>query len=150
MLLGLVKPSGGEAHVLGKPIGDCATRSRIGFLPEHFRFYDWLTAVELLRVHGRLYGITNNVLSRRIPEMLDTVGLTSHRDRQIRSYSKGMLQRVGLAQALINQPDLVFLDEPTSGLDPVGRRLVRDLIKVQRDRGARPRASSRAATSRRS
>ena len=136
MLLGLATPSSGSASVLGKPAGDRAVRERIGFLPEHFRFYDWLTAEELLRVHGQLYGLSNSALQERIPRMLDTVGLAPHRDRQVRKFSKGMLQRIGLAQALLNEPDLLFLDEPTSGLDPVGRRLVRDIIRVQRERGA--------------
>jgi ABC-2 type transport system ATP-binding protein len=136
MLLNLVKPTAGEAQLLGRPIGHRKTRARIGFLPEHFRFYDWLTAVELLRLHGRLYGIPAPALNHRVNAMLDTVGLTQHRNRQLRHFSKGMLQRIGIAQALINQPDLLFLDEPTSGLDPVGRRLVRDIIKAQRDRGA--------------
>lgn len=136
MLLNLVEPTGGEAQLLGRPIGHRKTRARIGFLPEHFRFYDWLTAVELLRLHGRLYGISAPELNHRINAMLDTVGLTQHRSRQLRHFSKGMLQRIGIAQALINHPELLFLDEPTSGLDPVGRRLVRDVIKTQRDRGA--------------
>ena len=136
MLLGLIKPTGGSAMVLGEPAGDRPIRSRIGFLPEHFRFYDWLTSTELLRLHGELYGMSVNCLRERIPTILDTVGLTPHRDKQLRHFSKGMLQRIGLAQALLNRPDLLFLDEPTSGLDPVGRRLVRDIIKSERDRGA--------------
>jgi ABC-2 type transport system ATP-binding protein len=136
MLLGLVSPISGEAEILGRALGDVATRSKIGFLPEHFRFYDWLTATELLRLHGRLYGMSHATLKQRIPELLDRVGLTPHCGKQLRDFSKGMLQRIGLAQALLNQPDLIFLDEPTSGLDPVGRRLVRDIIKAQRDRGA--------------
>ncbi len=136
MLLNLVKATSGDAQILGRPVGDRKTRARIGFLPEHFRFYDWLTAAELLRLHGRLYGIPSADLERRVDAMLDTVGLTQHRNRQLQHFSKGMLQRIGLAQALINEPELLFLDEPTSGLDPVGRRLVRDVIKAQRDRGA--------------
>ncbi|MBV9670760.1 MAG: ABC transporter ATP-binding protein, partial [Acidobacteriales bacterium] len=136
MLLGLVAPSAGSAQVLGKPAGDRETRARIGFLPEHFRFYDWFTPAELLRVHGRLYGIPETALRERIPAMLEIVGLTPHSDKQLRHFSKGMLQRIGLAQAILNEPDLLFLDEPTSGLDPVGRRLVRDVIRAQRDRGA--------------
>ncbi|HEX4170558.1 MAG TPA: ABC transporter ATP-binding protein [Bryobacteraceae bacterium] len=135
MLLGLVKPTSGEATVLGRPLTDRVTRAKIGFLPEHFRFYDWLTPAELLHVHGRLYGMAPETLRQRIPQLLATVGLTPHRDKQLRRFSKGMLQRIGLAQALINNPELLFLDEPTSGLDPVGRRLVRDLIGAQRKRG---------------
>jgi ABC-2 type transport system ATP-binding protein len=136
MLLGLVFPTSGEATILGCPVGNVQTRSRVGFLPEHFRFYDWLTATELLKLHGRLYGMSRGALAKRIPELLDMVGLTPHRGKQLRDFSKGMLQRIGLAQALLNEPDLIFLDEPTSGLDPIGRRLVRDIIKAQRDRGA--------------
>lgn len=136
MLLNLVSPTSGEAQILGRPAGDRKTRARIGFLPEHFRFYDWLTADELLRLHGRLYGIPTAELDRRVIAMLDTVGLAQHRNRQLRHFSKGMLQRIGLAQALMNEPDLLFLDEPTSGLDPVGRRLVRDIIRKQREHGA--------------
>ena len=136
MLLGLVFPTSGEAEILGHPAGDVKTRSKVGFLPEHFRFYDWLTPAELLKLHGRLYGMSRTVLRERVPALLGLVGLTPHRDKRLRDFSKGMLQRIGLAQALLNEPDLIFLDEPTSGLDPFGRRLVRDIIKGQRDRGA--------------
>jgi len=135
MLLGLVSPTGGEATALGAPAGEVNVRRRMGFLPEHFRFYDWLSAEELLRLHGRLYGMSRSRLSERVPILLDLVGLTPHRDKRLRDFSKGMLQRIGLAQALLNDPELIFLDEPTSGLDPVGRRLVRDIIKDQRRRG---------------
>ncbi|MBV9625681.1 MAG: ABC transporter ATP-binding protein [Acidobacteria bacterium] len=136
MLLGLVHPSKGQARILGKPIGDVTTRRRIGFLPEHFRFYDWLTPAELLTLHGRLHGMSRAALRQSIPALLDLVGLTPHGEKHLRNFSKGMLQRIGLAQALLNQPELIFLDEPTSGLDPMGRRLVRDIIRAQRDRGA--------------
>lgn len=136
MLLGLVKPTSGEASLLGAPAGDVETRRKIGFLPEHFRFYDWLTPGELLRLHGRLCGMTGKMLDARVPEMLDLVGLGPHRDKRVHDFSKGMMQRIGLAQALIHEPEIVFLDEPTSGLDPMGRRLVRDVIRAQSDRGA--------------
>jgi ABC-2 type transport system ATP-binding protein len=136
MLLGLVFPTSGEAQILGCPVGDVKIRSKVGFLPEHFRFYDWLTPTELLKLHGRLYGMSHSKLRERVPVLLDLVGLTPHRHKRLRDFSKGMLQRIGLAQALLNEPDLIFLDEPTSGLDPVGRRLVRDIIKAQCDRGA--------------
>jgi len=136
MLLGLVRPTSGEATVLGAPVGDVEVRRRIGFLPEDFRFYDWLTAAELLQLHGRLCGMTAAQLRTRVPAMLDLVELAEHRDRRLRGFSKGMLQRIGLAQALIHEPDLVFLDEPTSGLDPMGRRLVRDILRAERARGA--------------
>jgi ABC-2 type transport system ATP-binding protein len=136
MLLGLVKPSGGEAFVLGAPAGDVEIRRKIGFLPEDFRFYQWLTAAELLDLHGRLSGVPAGELRDRVPALLDLVGLTPHRDKRVQNFSKGMLQRIGLAQALIHEPELIFLDEPPSGLDPMGRRLVRDIIRAQRDRGA--------------
>jgi ABC-2 type transport system ATP-binding protein len=136
MLLGLVKPSSGQAFVLGAPSDDVEVRRKIGFLPEDFRFYTWLTAAELLKLHGRLCGMAASRLRERVPALLDLVGLTPHREKRLRDFSKGMLQRIGLAQALIHEPELVFLDEPTSGLDPMGRRLVRDVIRAERGRGA--------------
>jgi ABC-2 type transport system ATP-binding protein len=135
LLLGLLEPSGGSGEVLGAPLGERRARARIGFLPEHFRFHSCLTGRELLRFHGRLHGMRGAVLERRIDELLVRVDLTDAEDRPLREYSKGMTQRVGLAQALINDPALVFLDEPTSGLDPLGRLLVRDIIQELRDRG---------------
>ncbi len=135
MLLGLVAPTSGGGSLLGAPLGHQATRGRVGFLPEHFRFHDWLTGQEFLTLHGRLHGLNGVALRKRIDDLLERVGLSPFRHKQLRTYSKGMLQRVGLAQALVNKPDLVFLDEPTSGLDPVGRRLVRDLIRELRDSG---------------
>jgi ABC-2 type transport system ATP-binding protein len=136
MMLGLIAPTQGQAFVLGSPAGDVSARRKIGFLPEHFRFYEWLTASELLSVHGRLYSMPKSRLGERIPELLNKVGLWPHREKRVRDFSKGMMQRLGLAQALLNEPELIFLDEPTSGLDPAGRKLVRDIIKGQRDRGA--------------
>jgi ABC-2 type transport system ATP-binding protein len=136
MLLGLVHPSGGRASVLGAPLGQVEARRKIGFLPEDFRFYEWLTAAELLHLHGRLCGMPAGKLRERVPALLDLVGLTPHADKRLQAFSKGMLQRIGLAQALIHEPELIFLDEPTSGLDPMGRRLVRDIIRAQRERGA--------------
>jgi ABC-2 type transport system ATP-binding protein len=136
MLLGLVNPSGGEAFVLGAPSGDVEVRRKIGFLPEDFRFYQWLTATELLEFHGRLCGMDTARLQERVPYLLDLVGLAPHRTKRLQGFSKGMVQRIGLAQALIHEPEVIFLDEPTSGLDPMGRRLVRDIIRAQRDRGA--------------
>ena len=136
MLLGLVKPTGGEALVLGAPSGSVDIRRKIGFLPEDFRFYTWLTASELLELHGRLCGMSALRLAERIPALLELVGLTPHREKRLREFSKGMSQRIGLAQALIHDPELIFLDEPTSGLDPMGRRLVRDVVRAQRERGA--------------
>jgi ABC-2 type transport system ATP-binding protein len=135
MLLALVEPTSGTGRVLGAPLGDRAARARIGFLPEHFRFHETLTAIELLRFHGRLYGLRGISLDARIDRLLTRVDLVDAADRPLRGYSKGMLQRVGLAQALLNDPQLVFLDEPTSGLDPLGRLLVRDIIAELRADG---------------
>ena len=135
MLLALVEPTGGTGTVLGAPIGERASRARIGFLPEHFRFHDYLTGRELLRFHGRLHGRGGISLEARIEELLARVDLLDAENRPLHEYSKGMLQRAGLAQALVNEPELVFLDEPTSGLDPLGRLLVRDVIADLRSRG---------------
>lgn len=135
MLLGLISPSSGSAKVLGAPINDVGVRARIGFLPEHFRFHDWLTAKEFLELHGVLYHMPKAHIQAKVLQLLDLVNLTNHADKRLRTYSKGMLQRVGLAQALLNDPELVLLDEPTSGLDPGGRRLVRDIIADLRDGG---------------
>jgi ABC-2 type transport system ATP-binding protein len=135
MLLDLVRPSGGVATVLGAPAGDVEVRRKIGFLPEDFRFYEWLTPSELLHLHGRLCGIPAAKLRDRVPSLIDLVGLTPHRNKRLQDFSKGMLQRIGLAQALVHEPELIFLDEPTSGLDPMGRHLVRDIIRSQRERG---------------
>jgi ABC-2 type transport system ATP-binding protein len=121
--------------MLGAPLGDRAVRARVGFLPEHFRFHDCLSGRELLRLHGRLCGLRGAPLEKRIDDLMARVDLLDAEDRPLREYSKGMMQRAGLAQALINEPQLVFLDEPTSGLDPLGRLLVRDIIEEQRARG---------------
>ncbi len=135
MLLGLAKPTSGEARLLGQPIGDPQSRSRVGFLPEHFRFHDWLTGVEFLDLHAQLYGLPESNRQQRALALLKRVGLEEHAQKKLHGYSKGMLQRIGLAQALLNQPAIVFLDEPTSGLDPVGRILVRDIIHELRAGG---------------
>jgi len=139
MLLSLIAPTAGQAMLLGVPLNESerirSVRARVGFLPEHFHFHDWLTAAEFLEFHGELYGMPSAALHQRVSELLELVGLTAFRDKQLRTFSKGMLQRIGLAQALLNRPDLVFLDEPTSGLDPVGRRLVRDIIHDLRRQG---------------
>jgi len=136
LLLQLVFPTGGRAEILGRPAGDVSVRRRIGYLPENPYFYDHLTAVELLDYFGRLLGIGAADRAARIPRLLDQVGLGAERRLALRRCSKGMLQRVGLAQALLNEPEVVFLDEPMSGLDPIGRRMVRELILGLRDRGA--------------
>jgi ABC-2 type transport system ATP-binding protein len=135
MLLTLTAPTSGEGLLFGASLTDPQVRGRVGFLPEHFRFHDWLKAVEFLQLHADLYHIPRDLARQRIGELLELVGLTQHADKKLHDFSKGMLQRIGLAQALLNQPDLVILDEPTSGLDPVGRRLVRDIIRDLRERG---------------
>ena len=135
LLLGLIDPTGGAGTVLGAPLGTRGTRSKVGFLPEHFRFHDCLTGRELLRIHGRLFGLRGAPLEARIDALLARVALTEAADRRLQTYSKGMIQRAGLAQALVNSPELVFLDEPTSGLDPLGRVLVRSIIEELRAAG---------------
>ena len=135
MLLGLVEPTSGSGRVLGAPLGDRAIRARLGFLPEHFRFQDWLTGRELLKFHARLLGGGGREWEARADALLMRVDLLDAANRPIRTYSKGMMQRVGLAQALLGEPELVFLDEPTSGLDPLGRLLVRDVIHDLKARG---------------
>jgi ABC-2 type transport system ATP-binding protein len=135
MLLGLIKPTGGDGRVLGASLGDHEARRRIGFLPEHFRFHEWLTAQEFLTLHADLYHMEREHIGRRIPELLELVELKAHAHRKLRTFSKGMLQRIGLAQALLNDPEVVYLDEPTSGLDPMGRRMVRDITRDLRAKG---------------
>ncbi len=135
MFLGLARPTAGTCMVLDHSPADWRPRARVGFLPEHFRFQEWLRAAEFLQVHARLYGMESTVIRRRVPELLELVGLARHAGKPLGEFSKGMLQRIGLAQALLNNPDLVFLDEPTSGLDPLGRRLVRDVIHNLRGQG---------------
>jgi ABC-2 type transport system ATP-binding protein len=136
LLLGLVAPTSGDGTVLGAPLGDTQARARMGFLPEHFRFHDCLNAREFLYFHGRLLGLPTRGLDTRIEALLLRVGLEDAAHRPLRTYSKGMTQRAGLAQALLGRPELVFLDEPTSGLDPLGRLLVRDVIEELRADGA--------------
>lgn len=129
ILTGLVRATSGDARIFGSPVADVAVRRRLGYLPEHFRFHTWLTGNELLEFHGRLAGLSGEERRRRTPQALKRVGLAGWGEARLGSYSKGMTQRIGLAQALIHSPDLVLLDEPTSALDPVGRRDVRDLVR---------------------
>jgi ABC-2 type transport system ATP-binding protein len=128
LLLGLATPSEGEARVFGQPPESLEARRRVGFLPENPYFYGFLSGDETLRFYGKLCGVTGARLEKRIAELIELVGLQSGRERPLRSYSKGMLQRIGLAQALIHDPDLLFLDEPTAGVDPLGSSQIRDLI----------------------
>ena len=135
VLMQLLYPTSGAARILGRPVGDLSVKQRVGFLPENPYFYDHLTAEELLRYFGRLFGLRGTDLTTRVARVLDDVGIGAERRLRLRQYSKGMVQRVGLAQALLNEPDVVFLDEPMSGLDPLGRRHVRQLMLRLRDRG---------------
>ncbi len=135
VLTGLVLPTAGEAWVSDIPVSDPNSRARLGFLPEGTFFHDYLSGREFLDFHGALLGLPKEVRRERIPKLLERVGLAAAAERQIRRYSKGMRQRVGLAQALISDPDLVILDEPMSGLDPLGRKDVRDVILSLRDEG---------------
>jgi ABC-2 type transport system ATP-binding protein len=135
LLMQLIYPTSGVARILGKPVGDVGVRQRIGFLAENPYFYDYLTAEEVLGYFARLFGYRGADVTAHVTRVLDEVGIAAERRMRLRGYSKGMLQRVGLAQALINDPELVFLDEPMSGLDPIGRRQVRDLILRLKQRG---------------
>ncbi len=135
LLMQLMYPSSGRAEILGRPVGDVEVRRRIGYLPENPYFYDYLTAEELLEYFAGLFGYPAAERRRRAASLLDTVGIGAERRLQLRKFSKGMIQRVGIAQALINDPDVVFFDEPMSGLDPLGRREIRQLILQLRDRG---------------
>jgi ABC-2 type transport system ATP-binding protein len=135
ILMGLVQADSGEARILGYPLSDPAWRHRIGYLPEHPYLYDYLTPLEYLDYVGRLFALPSSVRRARARELLDLLGLTASADLPMRRFSKGMMQRAGLAQALMNDPEVVFLDEPMSGLDPLGRRLVRDVILDLKERG---------------
>lgn len=136
-LLGIARPTAGTGSLLGKPLGDRRIKHRVGYLPENPYFYDFLTGWEFLQYTAGLFGISRSVQKQRITELLDLVGLSQStaRKKQLRKYSKGMLQRVGMAQALINDPEVVFLDEPMSGLDPMGRYQIREIILALKDQG---------------
>ena len=135
LLMQLLYPTRGTARILGRPVGDVSVRQRIGFLAENPYYYDYLTAEELLSYFAKLFGYHGADVTTRVARVLDEAGLGAERRMRLRQFSKGMLQRVGLAQALINDPEVVFLDEPMSGLDPLGRKRVRDLILRLRARG---------------
>ena len=135
LLMQLLYPTAGAARILGRPAGDADVRQRVGFLAENPYYYDYLTAEELLSYFARLFGYRGTEVATRVTRVLDEVGVGQERRMRLRRFSKGMIQRVGLAQALLNDPDVVFLDEPMSGLDPLGRRQVRDLILALRARG---------------
>jgi ABC-2 type transport system ATP-binding protein len=135
LLVGLLRPDRGEGWILGEPLAARAWRYRVGYLPEHPYLYDYLTPAEYLDYVGRLFGLTSKARRERSAELLALVGLERSAGLPMRRFSKGMVQRAGLAQALLNDPELLVLDEPMSGLDPIGRRLVRDLIVAQRKAG---------------
>ena len=135
MLMGLVFPTAGSARILGMDVNDPQVKAQIGFLPEQPYFYDYLTAQELLEYYGRLSGVVDKYLSKRVENVLARVGLADAADVQLRKFSKGMLQRVGIAQAILHDPKVVFFDEPMSGLDPMGRREVRDLMQQLKREG---------------
>ncbi|MQA86512.1 MAG: ATP-binding cassette domain-containing protein [Streptosporangiales bacterium] len=135
ILVGLARQTGGQAQIFGRAPSHLAARRRIGYLPEHFRFQEWATGYEMLDFHGRLAGMDAAERRERIPQVLEQVGLAGRGGEAIRRYSKGMTQRIGLAQAILHRPDLVLLDEPTSALDPVGRREVRLLVRALADDG---------------
>jgi ABC-2 type transport system ATP-binding protein len=136
-LLGIVRPTSGRATLLGEPLGNRIVKQRIGYLPENPYFYDYLTGWEFLKFSAGLFGVPRSIQKKRIPELLDLVGLaqSAAKKKQLQQYSKGMLQRIGMAQALINDPDLVFLDEPMSGLDPLGRFQIREIILSLKSQG---------------
>jgi ABC-2 type transport system ATP-binding protein len=136
LLLGLIFATRGNASVLGEPAGSTRINEKIGFLPEESYLYRFLNGEETLKFYGRLFKIPSKELKRRVPTLLDTVGLDEKaRKRKLREYSKGMARRIGLAQALINNPDLILLDEPTTGLDPIGTREMKDLILSLKNQG---------------
>ncbi len=135
MAMSLIQPTAGSVRLFGRPAEDAAVRQHIGYLPEHPYFYDYLTAFEVVDFYGKLFRIPRKVRHPRVDQLLDRVGLGHAKHRRLRGFSKGMLQRVGIAQALVNDPRLVVMDEPMSGLDPVGRHEVRELIAALRAEG---------------
>lgn len=135
MLVGLISPSGGNATLLGHPIGSLEAKSQIGYLPELYRYQEWLTGEEVIRLHARLCRVDKAAADKRIPLLLDEVGIGRRGKDRVKHYSKGMQQRLGLACALVNEPALVFLDEPSSALDPVGRMEVRKILEGLKERG---------------
>ncbi|QDV38578.1 ABC transporter ATP-binding protein [Tautonia plasticadhaerens] len=135
LLLGLLFPTEGEAFLMGEPATNVAKNERIGYLPEESYLYKFLNAEETLHFYGRLFKLDNAERKKRVDQLIDMVGLSAAKHRQIREYSKGMQRRIGLAQALINDPELILLDEPTSGLDPIGTSEIKDRIRELKDRG---------------
>jgi ABC-2 type transport system ATP-binding protein len=134
-LLGLIRPDGGELSIFGRPVAERAWRAKVGYMPEHPNFYDYLSGLELVTWFARLTGLSAHEAEREANVLLDRVGLGHAKQRRLRSYSKGMLQRAGLAQAMVGAPQLLILDEPMTGLDPIGRKEIRELILSLRDEG---------------
>lgn len=135
MLVGLLGPTSGAAHLLGKPLGSIEARKKIGYLPENFSYHLWMTGRQLLEFHASLYKMDRESRSRRIPLVMDLLGISGAARQRVGTYSKGMRQRLGFAVSLLPDPDLLFLDEPTSALDPLGRREVRELLLGLKGRG---------------
>lgn len=135
MLVGLIHPTSGSATIMGEPLGTVEARRHIGYLPELYRYQEWLTGAEVVMLHAKLCGLEPAVAKKRIPELLDQVGIGLRGRDRVKHYSKGMQQRLGLACALVNDPKLVFLDEPSSALDPIGRMEVRNLLRELRKQG---------------
>ncbi|SHI45152.1 ABC transporter ATP-binding protein [Clostridium intestinale] len=135
MMVGLLFPTSGKAFVLGRPVGDIDVRKKIGYLPENFKYQDWMTGEDLLNFHASLYKLDKKSAASKIEEVLDIVKLKGHESYRVGTYSKGMQQRIGLACALLTDPDLLFLDEPTSALDPVGRKEVREIMTTLKSKG---------------
>lgn len=135
LLMGIIFPTAGSAHILGKDIADAEIKKKVGFLPEQPYFYDYLNPSELLDYYASLSGVSATERKKRIPELLERVGLADSARKQLRKFSKGMLQRVGIAQAIIHDPQVIFLDEPMSGLDPIGRHEIREMIQGLKDAG---------------
>ncbi len=135
ILLGIVRKTDGEANLLGEPAGRAEIRKRVGYLPEDHQFPQYHTGASLLHFYGQLYGMSRAERRKKIPEVLETVGILKRMDYKLRTYSKGMKQRLGIAQAIFHNPDVIFLDEPTDGVDPVGRKELRELFETLRDEG---------------
>ncbi len=128
LLLGITYPTNGTASIFGKDLSDYSIKKKIGYLPENHRYPSYLTGKQVLYFFGKLSGMENGELKKRIEELLETVNLSKWKNKKVKTYSKGMMQRLGLAQALINDPELIFLDEPTDGVDPIGRKEIRDIL----------------------
>jgi len=136
LLLSIIEPTGGNAKIFGIDIRDYKSHSKLGYLPENHRFPEFLNATQVLYYYGKMSGLSNEYLNKKMPELLESVKLTNVKDTmKIKKYSKGMLQRLGMAQALINEPDILFLDEPTDGIDPIGRKEIRDILTGYKNQG---------------